>query len=667
MRRIIALVMIILSAGVNGDHEMDSVIQTFIIDILTSLYTSSSFTVFHCARPDTIAEFSRIMSRQYQLHEVASISEPHTFDFIRSPLAHQNFYIVDLNCPGVHELLIQANDTGSFMAPTKWMILQDSQIHKDIIANESFSSAVISQVELGSLFGDFDVFPDSEVIVGRRISDNTIKILSLYRPSHSRGLVIEDRGIWNSIDGIQLSDHDVSSRRRTDLQQTLLKVTHPDTMNHLEDLKDKQVDVVTKVGYALSKLLAARMNVTVTFTFATSWGYKEKNGSWSGMIGSIDRNDVDFGATATFIVPSRIGVVDYIQLYTPNRVRFVFRRPPLSHVSNLFTLPFARSVWIGIFALSCMSFVILYLSMAWEWTTVKHLSQNEKLIGDLERKPAFGDNFLILMGAITQQGSVYEPRSIPARIVIFMLLIFCLSLYAAYAANIVALLQSTSDSIKSVEDLMNSPLKLGIQDIVYNRHYFGSFEDPLRKEFYERRVQKQPDIWLPLADGISRMRNELFAFHTDLTTGYDVVQSTYGEDEKCGFEEIDYLYVSDPAFAIKRKSPYREIFRVGGIWLDETGLKQRYIRMMYNKKPPCNNQKKFAGVGTIECYAAYLTIVYGVVFTFGVLILEIIWSKSRFNAVVSNTLEVNREELESSEHTSSADGNRENPVDYVVD
>ena len=56
-----------------------------------------------------------------------------------------------------------------------------------------------------------------------------------------------------------------------------------------------------------------------------------------------------------------------------------------------------------------------------------------------------------------------------------MLLIAALSLYASYTANIVALLQSTATSINTPTDLMNSPLKLGIYDIVYNRYYFEVF------------------------------------------------------------------------------------------------------------------------------------------------------------------------------------------------
>lgn len=53
-----------------------------------------------------------------------------------------------------------------------------------------------------------------------------------------------------------------------------------------------------------------------------------------------------------------------------------------------------------------------------------------------------------------------------------MLLLAALSLYTSYTANIVALLQSTTDSIKTLADLLHSPLKCGSHDIVYNRYYF---------------------------------------------------------------------------------------------------------------------------------------------------------------------------------------------------
>ena len=67
-----------------------------------------------------------------------------------------------------------------------------------------------------------------------------------------------------------------------------------------------------------------------------------------------------------------------------------------------------------------------------------------------------------------------------------MLLLAALSLYTSYTANIVALLQSTTDSIKSVADLLHSPLKCGAHDIVYNRYYFKVLVDITNAITYEQ-------------------------------------------------------------------------------------------------------------------------------------------------------------------------------------
>lgn len=54
----------------------------------------------------------------------------------------------------------------------------------------------------------------------------------------------------------------------------------------------------------------------VTFDITNTWGYRGENGSWSGMIGMLQRREIDIGGTGTFLVSERIGVVQYIQLYT---------------------------------------------------------------------------------------------------------------------------------------------------------------------------------------------------------------------------------------------------------------------------------------------------------------------------------------------------------------
>lgn len=58
------------------------------------------------------------------------------------------------------------------------------------------------------------------------------------------------------------------------------------------------------------------------------------------------------------------------------------------------------------------------------------------------------------------------------RAVIFMMFLIFLFLYTSYSANIVALLQSSSNQIRTLSDLLNSKLELGVEDQPYTRYYF---------------------------------------------------------------------------------------------------------------------------------------------------------------------------------------------------
>nr|XP_012224408.1 PREDICTED: glutamate receptor U1-like [Linepithema humile] len=477
-----------------------------------------------------------------------------------------------------------------FVAPTKWLLLQDR----------------------------------------RTVIDNDNNLTS----TPQRGVVRENRGNWTIDNGLQMKTFEVASARRRNLQQTVLKsclvMTDPDTINHLTDFKDKTVDPVTKANYPWILHLANRMNATITFDVTNTWGYRMENGSWNGMIGMLERREIDIGGTPTFLVPERLGVVQYVQLYTQTCSRFIFRRPLLSTVSNIFVLPFQRNVWIAIAVFLILVLCLLFLSVKWEYHANKKTIKSATYWNQLNpNKPTISDNILILLGAFTQQGYSYEPYKISTRIVTLMLLLASLSLYAAYTANIVGLLQSTTDSIKTVPNLLNSPLKLAAQDIVYNRYYFKSFQDPIRKAIVETRIEpkgRKPN-WISMEEGVRRIKNELFAFIGEIGTIYQLMQDTYQEDEKCGLTEIDFLNVLFPLLAIQMQSPYLEIIKNGALKLREYGLKYHEEYHLYTRKPVCSSQTSFITIGFTECYFALSIIGYGVLFALFVFVLELLWHK----------------------------------------
>ncbi|GLH05543.1 Ionotropic receptor 75a [Gryllus bimaculatus] len=191
---------------------------------------------------------------------------------------------------------------------------------------------------------------------------------------------------------------------------------------------------------------------------------------------------------------------------------------------------------------------------------------------------------MLTLGAVCQQGSPTESRGASGRIVSFMLFVLVIFLYTSYSANIVALLQSSTSSIRTLSDLLHSRLDVGVHDMVYNRHYFKIASDPVRSALYRKKVAPPgaKDRFMALEEGIERVRLGLFAFHSELSSGYNVIQRTFREDEKCGLQTIPFLQVVDPYLALRKNSAYKELFRV-----------------------------VFVSVGTIECYPALLVLAYG--------------------------------------------------------
>ncbi|CAK9828789.1 Ionotropic receptor 75a [Anthophora retusa] len=604
--------------------DSSSSLVRLIDDMVTVLLPPVMLSAHLChLGEDDVVELSRRMSRkglQHEIHQDLEEFATRTHD----TWEHKTLYVLDLDCDYAFSLLKSANGTGMFMAPIKWLLIQD----RATVSGNSTRG-------IEETFKDMAVYPDSEVILARRVEagNSFTEITSVYRPSPFRGVIVENRGNWTSDGGVRLVNFHAASRRRKDLLGTPLKsclvMTDPDTINHLTDYENKHIDPVTKANYPWILHIVSRMNATVSFRISNTWGYQGGNGSWSGMTGMLQRREIDIGGTGTFFIAQRIGVVDYVQLYTHTRSAFIFRQPLLSTVSNIFTLPFQRSVWIAIGILLLMVLALLHFTSKWEFhrgassATAKYWQQFNPA------EQTLSDNFMVVLGAVAQQGYSYEPYRVSPRIVTLMLLIAALSLYTSYTANIVALLQSTTDSIQTLTDLFYSPLKLGAQDVVYSRYYFKSFDDSIRRAIVDQKIEPkgQNSSWMTIQEGVHRVRNELFALHAERGTAYKIMQETYLEEEKCGITELDFIKVLYPLLVVQFRSPYLEIVKNTALLLRETGLKFREEYRLYTEKPQCQGQTGFVSIGFTECYFALLSMGYGTLLSLVVLALELFCQK----------------------------------------
>jgi ionotropic glutamate receptor len=109
----------------------------------------------------------------------------------------------------------------------------------------------------------------------------------------------------------------------------------------------------------------------------------------------------------------------------------------------------------------------------------------------------------------------------------------------------------------------------------------------------------------------------------EVGVGYKIVSETFQEDEKCGLQEIQYLQVVDPFYAIRKESKFKEFIKVGLMRLKESGIQDRENSRFYTKKPVCQaGTSKFVSVGIVDIKPAFLAFVYGMCLSGLVLVVE---------------------------------------------
>ncbi|KAJ2948694.1 hypothetical protein O0L34_g7950 [Tuta absoluta] len=504
--------------------------------------------------------------------------------------------IADLACPGVDSFLIKASEEGFFRSPYRWLLLDDESRHVDIL--DSLEMLVDSDVVLARKSGeDVDFIEVTEDIKAVTVTATKYGIIEDFRKTK------------------------VLSVRRKNLRRHTLTMVNVitdsnNTRNHLDDRLYLHQDSITKMSYAAVKICFEMLNASEKLLFTHTWGYRDKDGNWQGIVDHLLKKEADLG-TLTIFTQERMQVVDYIAMVGSTSVRFVFREPPLAYISNIFALPFTGAVWLAILVCVLGCSVVLYITSKWEASMGMH---------PLQLDGSWADVLILAIGAVLQQGCTLEPRYAAGRCVTLFLFVTLTVLYSAYSANIVVLLRAPSSSVRTLPDLLHSPLKLGASDFEYNRYFFKKLNEPIRKAIYDKKIApkgKKPNFY-SMKDGIEKVRKGLFAFHMELNPGYRLIQETYQEDEKCDLVEIDYINEIDPWVPGQKRSPFKDMFKINFMKFRESGIQACIHHRLHVPKPKCSGTvSTFSSVGIRDMLPALMATLYGMLLAPAVLLLEI--------------------------------------------
>ncbi|XP_060802880.1 ionotropic receptor 75a-like [Amyelois transitella] len=560
------------------------------------------------------------------ISDLNSMEPPRMVRFMKTDLPSDDYtrrehlmLVADVNCPNIKTFFKQAGATKKLAFPYRWIIVGGT-------SNDSIVPSSVYSLNLLS---------DSEVIVSHRNDDYSFTLYMIYKMRINSNWVYEDCGIWTNVNGFKKSkilEHSIPTRRKNFEGNTIVTamvILNNKTMSDPYDLRDILTDTVSKSGFRQTDALFFYLNATRQLVFSETWGYY-RNGSYEGMVAEMTQGNAELSCTVLITTADRIEVVDYLSSPTPISIKFVFRQPPLSYQNNLFLLPFKTRVWYCIGAFILMLIFIIYVNASWE---KKKLEQcKSEAVDHTMLTPNVNDTTMLVIAAITQQGSSIELKGTLGRLVMFLLFLAFLLLYSSYSASIVALLQSRSNQIRTLTDLLNSKLELGVEDTPYNRYFFPIATEPVRKAIYQTKIAPRgtKPKFMSLEEGVKKLQKEPFAFNMNKGIGYRLVDRYFHEHEKCGLQEIGYLYDTKTYITCRKNSPYRETFKIGLFRIQEHGLSDRENRLIYARKPACIARGgSFGSVNMVDFHPVVLMLLYGMALAFTLLLLEILVHKKQ--------------------------------------
>ncbi|KAB0803659.1 hypothetical protein PPYR_00629 [Photinus pyralis] len=540
----------------------------------------------------------------------------------QSVLEKQHYHIgviIDGNCPDIEPFLIECGNRKFFFETYHWLVFASEESLANIFENVSLSI----NADISLVTPNYTTQP------------LTWTIFDVYNPSQRRGgdLKVEKSGFYNGDEGYNVELVWNKYYKRRNMTGTIFKAAMviPENISitldeYLQSDAEKNNNTFSRFNAVAVHLCQDFYNFSMEKSIINSWGYVQPDGDVNGLVRKLKYDELDFGIAALLYKLFRLKVIDYGYGNWVMKSVFLFRHPKSTSSSyELYFRPLSGSVWMStLLALVLIVFVLRVI-----------VSSEVKLLKGSEAASNVGESswsFLIIynIGELCQQGFSYIPILSSGRIVILSVLIFFFLIYQFYSASIVSfLLLPPKKTITTLSDLLKSSLEVGMENILYDIDYIQTTTDPVAISLYNRKI-KQPHNktnFLPPPEGLDKVKTGGFAFHTQTSTSYPIVERVFEERAICELAEVQLykpLYAHMP---LSKKSPLREMFMYCNVYQMEVGILHR-LRVHWDaRKPQCVDYTPYleVEVGLGEAYWALGLLGCGILLSVLLLMLEHVW------------------------------------------
>ncbi|XP_044270076.1 ionotropic receptor 75a-like [Tribolium madens] len=527
-------------------------------------------------------------------------------------------YILDIRCKTFKNFLSEKISTINMRLSHPWLIIS-SELKAFVLKNVNLR--MDSNVKFAIPEGEF-----------------SFNIFDVYNPGHQLGEspVVTKFGVWNGSHlNIQQTRTFYLQRRHMSYIKlrsgsVVLIGSHSGTFEeYMFDSRFKQLDTMSKFHYPMFLLLEDVHNFTHTLKIEDKWFGNYQNGTDSGVGKLLYENEIDITCTGASQRPPRVDVYDYLMPSYHFRPCYIFRNPgTYNPLENQFLKPFTDTVWY----VTVVTTVLVCLFMK-----IFHRLEN-KFVG-IKADYSWATAMLITYSIIVQQDSYLFPTGLAGRISFFVLQVLSILLYNYYTSSIISsLLSKPPEAFHTLDELGHSKLEIGIENLPYTITWFEIMNDSDVQYIYKNKVfppnAKKMNIYEP-EEGIAKVKQGGFAYHTQLDTGYPIIARTFNQEQICDITEIPMIPQVGAGIMLQKISQYKEVFHITLRKAKEVGLVHRISQIWESKKPECLSSIRVVAVGSDQTFIAFLMLFIGMALSLVFLVIEIAWSRFNLDAKIT--------------------------------
>ncbi|KAK2579344.1 hypothetical protein KPH14_008295 [Odynerus spinipes] len=314
----------------------------------------------------------------------------------------------------------------------------------------------------------------------------------------------------------------------------------------------------------------------LTYLESESWGVNLPNGSWTGVIGMLVRNEADIAATGLMMTSDRLDAIAFTSAVYATKYRAFIKRPASTSIKwQAYTAPFDAYIWYAIGLLILLSSAMISMIKI----TVKMVSYYK----DFEHSPStFTEIILYVFGAFCNQG-MQQSLLDPVRVVQFCIHLTAVVVVAAYSAALISFLaiKTFVMPFTTMEGLLkDGTYRFAVIRDSADYSFYQNTTDKVLSILFDQVLAKEDHLPANYLDGLRRVCEEdKYAFMAMDNTASDLQRKL-----ACRLEPLDTITQTSIAMATPVRNPYRGIINTNILMLRDSGILQRLLNTEWSNR-----------------------------------------------------------------------------------